>query len=177
MKIEYTGRHVEVTPALKAHVAEHFRKLDHLFDGKAIKAHVIMDVERNRHRSEIIVYWRNEVITATTTLADMYRSLTQTIGKIEKQALKLKNKVIDKSHRARKVGEVTASTASVEPAPQRPRIIVERRQPAKPMSPEEAAMLLSDKLPFVVFRNTDSQGSVSVIYKRRDGNFGLIQPR
>src|SRR4029079_3579340 len=105
MKIEYTGRHIEVTPALKAHVDEHFRRISHLFDGKATKAHVVIEVERNRHRSEIVVYWRNDVLTAATTLSDMYKSLSQAIAKIEKQALRLKDKVIDKSHRAKKVGE------------------------------------------------------------------------
>jgi putative sigma-54 modulation protein len=176
MKIEYTGRHIEVTPALKAHVDEHFRRLSHLFDGKAIKAHVIIEVERNRHRSEIVVYWRNEVLTATTTLSDMYKSLSQSIAKIEKQALRLKDKVIDKSHRAKKVGEVTSSAGAVKPTPPQPRIIADRRYHVKPMSSEEAALLLDEKNQFLVFRNTDNQG-VSVIYKRKDGNFGLIQPK
>ena len=176
MKIEYTGRHIEVTPALKAHVDEHFRRLSHLFDGKAIKAHVVIEVERNRHRSEIIVYWRNEVLTATSTMADMYKSLAQSIAKIEKQALKLKDKVIDKSHRAKKVGEVTSGDGAVTPAPRQPRIISERRYMVKPMSAEEAAILLDEKNQFLVFRNTESEG-ISVIYKRKDGNLGLIQPK
>ena len=176
MKIEYTGRHIEVTPALKAHVDEHFRRISHLFDGKAIKAHVVIEVERNRHRSEIVVYWRNEVLTATTTLSDMYKSLSQSIAKIEKQALRLKDKVIDKSHRAKKVGELTSTAGTVRPAPAQPRIIADRRYHVKPMSAEEAALLLDDKNQFLVFRSTDNQG-ISVIYKRKDGNLGLIQPK
>ena len=102
MKIEFTGRHIEVTPALKAHVEEQFSKIEHVFDGKPAKAHVIIEVERGRHRSEIIINWRNEALTAVSTNSDMYQSLTQTVGKIEKQARKLKDKVIDKSHRATK---------------------------------------------------------------------------
>ena len=48
MKFEYTGRHIEVTPALRSHVEEHFDRISHLFDGKAIKAHVIIEVEKGQ---------------------------------------------------------------------------------------------------------------------------------
>jgi putative sigma-54 modulation protein len=108
MNFEFTGRHIEVTPALRAHVEEHFKRIEHLFDGKPANAHVIIEVERGRHRSEIVMNWRNEVLTANTSLSDMYQSLTQTITKIEKQARKLKEKVIDKSHRAEKAAAVIA---------------------------------------------------------------------
>ena len=106
MNFEFTGRHMEVTPALKAHVEEHFTKIDHVFDGKPAKAHVIIEVERGRHRSEIVINWRNEVLTAGSSDSDMYVSLSQTIEKIEKQARKLKEKVIDRSHRATKASVI-----------------------------------------------------------------------
>ena len=106
MNLEFTGRHIEVTPALKTHVEDHFEKIDHLFDGKPAKAHVIIEVERGMHRSEIVMNWRNEVLTAETSVSDMYQSLSQTIDKIEKQARRLKDKVIDKSHRATKASVI-----------------------------------------------------------------------
>jgi putative sigma-54 modulation protein len=106
MNFEFTGRHMEVTPALKAHVEEHFKKIAHLFDGKPAKAHVIIEVERGMHRSEIVINWRSEVLTAESSLSDMYQSLSQTIEKIEKQARKLKDKVIDKSHKAKKASVI-----------------------------------------------------------------------
>jgi putative sigma-54 modulation protein len=110
MNIEFTGRHIEVTPALKAHVEELFEKMSHLFDGKPVKAHVIIEVERGMHRSEVVMNWRNEVLTAQTSIPDMYQSLTQTIGKIEKQARRIHDKVIDKSHKAIR-GSVLASSS------------------------------------------------------------------
>ena len=100
MKFEYTGRHIEVTPALRSHVEAHFDRLNHLFDGDNSKAHIIIEVERGKHRSEVIVNWRKEILTATTSVSDMYKSLSQTIDKIEKQALRLKTKITDKQHRA-----------------------------------------------------------------------------
>lgn len=177
MNFEYTGRHIDVTPALRAHVEEHFGRINHLFDGgKPAHAHVIIEVERGRHRSEIIVKWRNDVITANTSGVDMYQSLTQTIAKIEKQLLKLKNKVIDKSHRAKKVSTIPTLDGDVPPAPASPRIVSARRYAVKPLTAEEAAMRLDDEEnQFLVFRNAENE-RISVIYKRKDGNYGLIQP-
>ncbi|MBA3351015.1 MAG: ribosome-associated translation inhibitor RaiA [Blastocatellia bacterium] len=117
MKFEYTGRHIDVTPALQTHVENHFERINHLFDGKPANAHVIIEVERGRHRSEIIMNWRNDVLTATTSNSDMYLSLSQTIDKIEKQALKLKNKVIDRSHRAKRATAIVQNETEVQPTP------------------------------------------------------------
>ena len=111
MKFEYTGRHLEVTPAIRAHVEEQFEKIDHLFEKEDNYAHVIIEVERGLHRSEIVVKWRNQVLTANSTEEDMYLSLSQSISKIEKQALRIKNKIIDKSHKAKSVSEITAPAA------------------------------------------------------------------
>lgn len=176
MIIEYSGRHIDVTPALKTHSEEHFEKIAHVFDGKATKAHVILEVERGRHRCEIIVNWRTEVLTATSSSADMYQSISQTIGKIEKQALKVKKKVIDKSHRAKRASTIVQQETEVAPEPVRGRIVSSNGYEVKPVTVDEATMLLEEREEnFLVFRNADHQ-RVSVIYKRNDGNYGLIEP-
>lgn len=176
MKFEYTGRHIEVTPALRAHVEQHFERINHLFDGNSARAHVIIEVERGRHRSEVIVNWRSEVLTAASSLPDMYRSLSQTIAKIEKQALRLKKKVTDKYHKRSKASAVLGADGSVSPAPAGPRIIRTRRYAIKPVTEDEAALLLTtEKNDFLVFRNAENQ-KLAVIYKRKDGNFGMIEP-
>ena len=174
MKFEFTGRHIEVTPALRSHVEDHFAKIDHLFDGRPPKAHVIIEVERGRHRSEIVINWRNEVLTAESSLPDMYQSLSQTIGKIEKQARKLKDKVIDKSHRATKAAALVGSRDVAEKAVSAPRIIKSNGFSFKPMTADEAVLELEGgDRQFVVFRNSEG-GNVAVIYRRKDGNFGLV---
>src|SRR5687767_144613 len=176
MKFEYTGRHIEVTPALRSHVEEHFDRINHLFDGSDNKAHIIIEVERGKHRSEVIVKWRNEVLTAATSVSDMYKSLSQTIAKIEKQALKLKNKIIDKHQKAEKLGTISTPESEVAPEPDAPGIITTEAYSVKPMTPEEAILNLEEQdNQFLVFRTTDNQ-NVAVIYKRDDGNYGLIQP-
>jgi len=178
MKIEFTGRHIEVTPALKSHVQDHLSRIEDVFSGRPPKAHVIIEVERGRHRSEVIMNWRNEVLTANSTNADMYQSLSQTIDKIEKQARRLKDKVIDRSHKAKKTAVVaTPPDVLNERLPSRTkRIIRSNGSAAKPMTPDEAVLELdTSEYSFFVFRNIEG-GEINVIYSRTDGNYGLIQP-
>jgi putative sigma-54 modulation protein len=181
MDFEYTGRHIDVTPALRNHVEEHFGKLEHLFpNSTTARAHVIIDVVKNRHIAEILLHWRDHTLTAKDTNADMYQALTRCIDKIEKQAVKLKKKIIERKQTATPLSALspepaTGTAASENPAPQ-PRIIAARRYRVKPMTAEEAAMTLAeDSNQFVVFRDSDTS-RVSVLYRRKDGNFGLIQP-
>ncbi|MGI9107448.1 MAG: ribosome hibernation-promoting factor, HPF/YfiA family [Pyrinomonadaceae bacterium] len=177
MEFEYTGRHVEVTEALRRHVEEHFSKIDQIFNDTAARAHVIIDVQKNRHTGEILVHWREHSLTASDTNADMYQALTRAISKIEKQAVKLKKKIIDRKQTAPPLSTLAPDDGMVEAAPPPAgRIINARSYPVKPMTPEEAVMSLdADSNQFLVFRDSDTS-RLCVLYKRKDGNFGLIQP-
>ena len=178
MKFEYTGRHVEVSPAIRQHVEDHFKKLDHIFNGDStVSTHVIIDVEKNRKIGEIVVNWREYTLTASDTNADMYMALTRAMAKIEKQAVKLKKKIIDRKQSARPTASVApAPDGHVEASPRPPRIIPARRYSVKPMTAEEASLRLSEEQDqFLVFRDADTQ-RLGVIYKRKDGNYGLIEP-
>lgn len=177
MTFEYTGRHVEVTPAIRRHVEEQFKKLEHIFNGINARVHVILEVEKSRQTGEVIVHWRDHTLTAADTNVDMYMALSRAVSKIEKQALKLKKKIIDRKHGARKTSSVApAPDGQVEATPPPVRIINARRYSVKPMTAEEAALELSARTDsFVVFRDADTN-RVGVLYKRQDGNFGLIEP-
>ena len=178
MKFEYTGRHVEVSPAIRRHVEDHFKKLDHIFSGDStLSTHVIIDVEKNRQIGEIIVQWRDYTLTAKDTNNDMYMALPRAMAKIEKQAVKLKKKIIDRSQSGKSVSRVAPQPdGHLEATPRPPRIIPARRYAVKPMTAEEAAMRLSGEPDqFLVFRDADTE-RLGVIYKRNDGNYGLIEP-
>jgi putative sigma-54 modulation protein len=177
MTFEYTGRHVEVTPAIRSHVEEQFRKLNNIFNGTEPRVHVILEVEKNRQTGEVIVHWRDHTLTATDTNADMYMALSRAIGKIEKQGVKLKKKIIDRKHNSPRTASAAPSPdGNVQAAPAPVRIINARRYNVKPMTAEEAALELADKTDnFIVFRDADTS-RVGVLYKRQDGNFGLIEP-
>jgi putative sigma-54 modulation protein len=184
MDFEYTGRHIDVTAPLRRHVEEHFGKLGHLFENSTTaRAHVIIDVVKNRHIAEILLHWREHTLTAKDTNADMYHALTRCIDKIEKQALKLKKKMVERKQGAAPLSAVapdteppSAAASADDGAGARPRIIAARRYKVKPMTAEEAVMSLADDGDqFVVFRDSDTD-RLSVLYKRKDGNYGLIQP-
>ncbi len=177
MEFEYTGRHVDVTPAIRAHVEDHFQKLEHIFNDSTARAHVIIEVEKNRQIGEVLVHWREHTLTATDTNADMYQALTRAIAKIEKQALKLKKKIIDRKQGAKPAGAVAPQPdGQLEASPAGPRIIPARRYAVKPMTAEEAALQLSGGAEqFIVFRDADTN-RIGVLYKRKDNNFGLIEP-
>jgi putative sigma-54 modulation protein len=177
MTFEYTGRHVEDTPAIRQHVEEQFKKLEHLFDGDGPHAHIILAVEKNRHTGEVVMHWRDHALTAKDTNGDMYMALSRAIGKIEKQATKLKKKIIDRKHSSTKTSiAVSNPDGQVKAAPLPVRIINARRYNVKPMTAEEAALELAGRTDnFVVFRDADTS-RVGVLYKRQDGNFGLIEP-
>jgi putative sigma-54 modulation protein len=177
MEFEYTGRHVDVTPTLRRHVEDHFSKLEHIFTDTTARAHVIIEVEKNRHMGEILLHWRGETLTARDVNADMYQALTRAISKIEKQAVKLKRKLIDRKQGARPLSSLAPDEGAVEPAAKPTgRIINARRYSIKPMTAEEAALRLSGEADqFLVFRDSETN-RVGVIYKRKDGNYGLIEP-
>src|SRR3954469_13297599 len=109
-----------------------------------------MDVVKNRHMAEILVHWREHTLTAKETNADMYQALTLCIDKIEKQALKLKKKKIERKQAATPMSAVAPDTvpAAAEAAAssneRQPRIINARRYKVKPMTAEEAVMSLAD---------------------------------
>jgi putative sigma-54 modulation protein len=176
MKIEYTGRHIEVTEAIKSHAESHFSRIEHLFNGNNTKAHIIIAVEKAGHRAEVILKWKDHVLTAESVVDDMYKSLTKTIDKIEKQALKLKKKVIDKHHKAAKASVIAVDKDEVAPAPESPEVIEIKRYSIKPLTIEEAVLnLKAEENQFLVYRDAETE-QISVIYNRKDGNYGLITP-
>jgi putative sigma-54 modulation protein len=176
MKFEYTGRHVEVSPAIRSHVEDHFKKLDHIFNNSAT-THVVIEVEKNRHIGEVIVHWRDHTLTAKDTNVDMYMALTRAMTKVEKQAVKLKKKIIDRKQGGKRTAAIAPEPdGSVEATPRPARIIAARRYTVKPMTAEEAALRLSSESDqFLVFRDADTE-RLGVLYKRTDGNYGLIEP-
>src|ERR1051326_2247786 len=134
MTFEYTGRHVEVTPAIRRHVEEQFRKLAHIFNGNNVPVHVILAVEKNRQTGELVVHWLDHTLTASDTNADMYMALTRAVGKRETQAQKKKNRISDHNHDARNPPvDAPLLDGQTNPAPLAVRNSTPRRYSVKPM--------------------------------------------
>ncbi len=177
MKIEFTGRNFSVSPAIKRHVTDHFKKLDTVLNG-ATRAHVILSVgKHHRHLAEIVVNWNDHALTSKSDTTDMYVSASQAIDRLRRQVLKVKGKIIARKHHSPSTSEVAPNPMPlVEPEKDAPRIIRSRRYSVKPMTAEEAVMQVQEAAEnFLVFRNADTD-RIGVVYKRKDGNFGLIEP-
>ena len=99
MKIEITGRHIDVTPALKEHAEEKLGKLERLLDATA-EAHVVLSISRHRHIAEIQVKAGHLVLSGTEETGDLYASIGEVVDKLERQALRHKEKIRD--HRPRR---------------------------------------------------------------------------
>jgi putative sigma-54 modulation protein len=178
MKFEYTGRHIEVTPAIRTHLENHFTKLSPLFKNNEVEIHAILSVEKSRQIAELNVKWRDRKLNVKDSNKDMYHAITKAVEKVEKQAVKNKSKKVTQKQTATKRSMVAQTfEKEVEAAPLPPKIINARRYQIKPMTSEEAVITLQAEKEnqFIVFRDAETE-SFSVIYKRKDGNFGLIQP-
>jgi ribosome hibernation promoting factor len=178
MKVEYTGRQIEITPAIRKFTEDHLKKIRKIL-GEMIEVHVILTVEKYRHTAEINLKSRTFKINGIEQTHDMYGSINAVLEKIERQALKHKGKKIT---RKRKPGVALAASAlsfsgeDSQGIASSPRVIKATSFAAKPMTVEEAVQEVSgSKNDFIVFRNAESE-QVNVVYRRKDGNFGLIEP-
>jgi putative sigma-54 modulation protein len=172
MNVEITGRHILITPAIRTYLMKRLRKLEKIL-GDDIKFHVIVDVEKQRQKAEILLKSRLLDLTGKGQTNDMYDSITAAVEKIEKQALKQKNKIIEGKRQRTKAKSVVGEPTSKALAP---KISVrEEGVQGKPMAIEEAVVELNHSdYPFIVFRNSDS-GDIHVLYRRKDGTIGLIR--
>jgi putative sigma-54 modulation protein len=189
MKIDITGRNVEVTPALRDFAEEKLRKLERVLDAP-IEAHVVLRIDKHRHVAEIQLKSRNLTLAGTEETGDLYASIGEVADKLERQVLKHKEKVRDHKHRkgprdpdvaaaieanvAGATGEESVPTGD-SPNPV-PRIVNSRRYRLKPMSAEDAVMELEATAEdLLVFREA-ATSRINVVYRQKDGNFGLIDP-
>ena len=175
MKISIFGKNIEVSEYLENIVHKKIRKLDKFFSDET-EAVVTLSVEHNRHIAEVTIPYDGGVIRAEEVTGDMYASIDNVINKIEKQVHKYRKK-IEKDYRSGIFNaEVLDYDQDEEKEEEGPHIVRVKHFDIKPMS-EEEAMLQIELLghSFYVFENADT-GSINVLYRRNDGNYGLIEP-
>jgi len=178
MRLEITGRHVDITPDIRELIDKRLVRLGRLLNDSAISAQVILTKEKYRHRTEIVVHARGDrTLRGRGEGTGWPASLRQSSEAIEQQAQKVKGKWAERKRKgagARTV-DVPANGDAVNASPAA-RIVRARRYPVKPMSVEDAALQVNaGRESFVVFRNADSD-AISILYRRKDGNLGLIEP-
>jgi len=175
MKIKIAERHghAESSAALRAYVVEKTEALERFFD-RIISVDVVLSAEKERQTADLHAHLTNrKIITAREESTDMYASIDKAVDRLRRQLLKFKDQLADVKER----GGV-AGGEEEDPAPQPEKQIVRTETHfIKPMTPEEAAMQLDAvEKGFLVFVDSDTD-EVAIIYHKRDGNYGLIEPR
>jgi putative sigma-54 modulation protein len=197
--IQVTGRHVSVTDAMKEYCRRRLACL-HLDYPKIIEVQILLDVQKYRHTAEVILHCSNHItLEASSESDDMYVSVDEVVDKIARQMRKYKTRLM-RQHRPRKhtvrhlqetvlrwewvdgleetpETELTAKDKpEVETNPSEPSVIQSEKYPVKPMFIDEAVLQIEmSAKQFLVFLNAKTE-RVNVIYRRKNGDFGLIEP-
>ena len=186
MRLELTGRHVDITPGLRRLVTAKLSKLERLLNDRAVSAQAVLSREKHSVRADITLHARGETFLHGVGSADGWEtSIGEAIDKLSQQAQRVKSKYTDRKRRGVKGapnasdgGEAAASAAEpVRPGRERvrmPRILRATRQTIQPMSVADATRAIeSNGDGLVIFRDVE-RDSVSVLY-RRNGELTLVE--
>ncbi len=173
MKLTITATNIDMTKGLKEACEEKFSKLDRYFSDDTV-ATVVLGVEKDEQVVEVTIPMKGHIIRAEQASSDMYVTIDMVVDVIEAQLKKYRQKLVTKQQNAESlkkefVEEVDTDDSEVK-------IIKSKKYGFKPMFPEDACVqmeLLGHD--FYVFSNAETD-QVNVVYKRKDGNFGLIEP-
>lgn len=180
MKLEFSGKNLTITGALKEKVEKKLQKLEK-FTGKMVSARVTLEVEKHKNFVELVVHCSHDKIyKAKGQAEDMYLAINHAAEALEQQAKKTKSKILA----GRSKGKAASPrTAPVEEAPQEkaaPEVIArfKRRKEyfsERPMTIEDALLCLEEKkLPLLAFREIKS-GQVCVVYKEGPMSYALVE--
>lgn len=176
MRITISGKNVEVTNGLRSAIEKKFSKLERYFNPD-VTAHATLSVENYRKMVEVTIPFGGAILRGEESNTDMYAAIDLVADKMERQVRKQKTKL-----ERRKYGEslrfqsIPDFEGKEENEEKEAAIVKTKRFAIKPMSDEEAVLqmeLLAHS--FFVFQNAESN-EVNVVYKRKDGNYGLIEP-
>jgi putative sigma-54 modulation protein len=184
LPIIITGRHVEITDAIREYATKKIESL-HLDYPRIIEAKVILDIEHHRQIAEIILFCADHiVIEVKSTTEDIYASLDESTSKIARRMRKFKTRLL-KSHRPRKNGSIRHIEEQVfhaddlhgEEETIEAAYVHKEPYKVRPLFPDEAILDLemSSARPFVVFHNQATH-KLAIMFRRKDGEYGLIEP-
>lgn len=169
MAIIVRGKNIDVTNSLKEYAEKKLAKLGRHFEMN--EAHVTLVVEKGTHKVEVTIPINGMILRGEEITNDMYASIDLVVEKLQKQVDKYKTRFTRKARMDSK-----SSLHPVDDDYENPAIMKTKRFAIKPMPIEEAVMqmnMLGHN--FFVFSNAETE-EVNVLYKRKDGNYGLIEP-
>ena len=176
MKLQIRGRNAEITPVLKDYIEKRVGKLNKYLNNLS-NGQVVLTVERGKSRVEVTLPIDGMILRGEESTGDIYTSIDLVVEKLEKQIEKFKGRYSKRLNKQfnRNVPEA-ASLAEEKEQETVPDVVKTKRFAMKPMTTEEAILqidLLGHN--FFVFSNAETE-QVNVLYRRKDGNYGLIEP-
>ena len=185
MRLDITGRHVDITPTIRQLIEKRLARVERLLNASAVSATAILTLEKYRHRTEIIVRASGDHTLRGLGEGNGWTlSIRQAVEKVEQQAKKVKGKWSERKRSdARRPAPRTARAAAAirlprpeRPEPEPPRVVRATRYAVKPMSVDDAAGRIEESgEAFLVFRDPGSS-AVRIVYRRKDGQLGVIEP-
>jgi putative sigma-54 modulation protein len=173
MQLSVTARNLEITPALRSYAEEKLTRLTKYLE-HIVTAHVVLSVNKHRQTAEVTLRVRDLTIRAEEESDDLYSSIDLVVEKLERQILRYKERIA--THAGRSAPRSARGPALPATVEEEPRVVKTKRFAVKPVPTEEAILqmnLLGHS--FYVFRNSATE-EVNVLYRRRDGHYGLIEP-
>jgi putative sigma-54 modulation protein len=180
MQFHVKGRNVEVSDALRSYAQEKLGKLERQLTDPRVELELV--VEKNpaiaqNHVAEATIWTNGPVLRAREASSDMRASIDQLVEKLERQVTRYRKRARSRRRRAARANGPVSETIPVVSDEAEPLIVKTKQFAVNPMSPEEAVLQLElIGHDFFVFRNSLS-GDVNVVYRRRDGDYGLIEPQ
>jgi putative sigma-54 modulation protein len=180
MQLQVKGRNLEVSDAIRRYAEQKLSKLERQL--KDPRVELELTVERNPSISasqvaEATIWTRGPVLRAREASTDMHASIDQLVEKLERQVTRYRTRGRSRRRKAARANEPTPDTVAAVSEESEPAIVKTKTFSVTPLSPQEAVLQLElVGHDFFVFRNDDS-GEVNVVYRRRDGQYGLIEPQ
>lgn len=172
MKTTIVARKMDLTPGLKEYIETKLAKLNKFFDDDS-EAKITMSVEKNRQKIEATIYCRDTIYRVEQSTSDMYVTMDKIIDDMERQIRKHKTR-LEKRLRQDAFVDMGVYEVPVEEETEF-NIIKTKSLTTKPMSNEEAILqmnLLGHS--FFVYKNSETEQN-NIVYKRKDGNYGVIE--
>ncbi|HOJ42660.1 MAG TPA: ribosome-associated translation inhibitor RaiA [Syntrophorhabdaceae bacterium] len=168
MEITISFRHIEPDESIKGYIEEKFAKLQKFVE-TPLDIHVVLSAERKyRYRVDVVFTINGVVINAHETKDDMRAAVDMILDKIERRLTRYREKL-------KRYRNARPKKESIQPKEPVSKIVVAKTINAKPMDTEEAVMQLEASGDnFIIFRDSEKD-NICVIYRRKDGNFGLIE--
>lgn len=175
MKVTVITKNIELTPALKESVEKKISKLSRYFES-GVEAKATLSVQKNRQIVEVTIPFNGVVLRGEESTDDMYKSIDLIEDKLERQIRKQKTKLSRKNSGGSLRFPSFNSDIVKDDHEDEAKIVKTKRFNVKPMSADEAILqmeLLGHS--FFVYEDSDTS-KVNVMYKRKDGDYGLIEP-